>query len=62
MTTATETTARPEHRPHRQPSQRALATRSLTAALRLTGDDRREALRAHFDEFVPPRRATCPLR
>lgn len=46
----------------RQPSRTALATRSLTAALRLTGDEQREALRKHFEEFAPPIYRTCPAR
>jgi hypothetical protein len=47
-----------------QPTTRALATRSLSAADRLTGEPRREALRKHFEAFasaVLPIRA-CPLR
>jgi hypothetical protein len=44
----------------RQPSQRALATRSLSAALRLTGEARREALREHFERFVPSMNRSCP--
>ncbi len=37
----------------RQPSRTALATRSATAAMRLTGDEKREALRRHFELFPP---------
>jgi hypothetical protein len=48
--------------PARQPSQRALATRSLTTANRLTGEARREALREHFERFVPSMNRSCPAR
>lgn len=47
------------------PSRRALATRSLTAAMRLSGDQKRAALRQHYAEYVTsPRqwRSTCPTR
>jgi hypothetical protein len=37
----------------RQPSRTALATRSAAAAMRLTGEDQREALRRHFENFPP---------
>jgi len=37
----------------RQPSRTALATRSATAAMRLTGDAQREALGRHFEQFAP---------
>ena len=43
----------------RQLSQRALATRSLTAADRLSGDARREALTAHFQSFGQSQARTC---
>lgn len=48
------------------PSRTALATRSLTAAMRLREagkeDEYREAIRKHWAEFAPPiRRAACPL-
>ncbi|WP_308799538.1 hypothetical protein [Agromyces silvae] len=53
-------TETPARRPG-QLSRTALATRSLRAAERLTGDARREALRQHFAEFVT-RRRTCEIR
>lgn len=46
----------------RQPSKRALATRSFTAASRLAGEARREALREHFELFVPSMNRSCPVR
>jgi len=59
MTEPAETMTAPARR---QPSQRALATRSLSAADRLTGAARREALRKHFETFVPSMNRSCPLR
>lgn len=50
---------------HRQPSRRALATRSWTALSRLEGDARRQALTEHFDRFPPAiveRQHTCSVR
>lgn len=46
----------------RQPSQRALATRSLAAANRLTGDARRDAIREHFERFVSSPKRPCSVR
>jgi hypothetical protein len=50
---------------HHQPSQRALATRSLTAAMRLplNSPERAEAMRRHFERFVPHvSRPACSVR
>lgn len=44
----------------RQPSQRALATASLTKALRLDGDAQRKALREHADRYLMTTK-TCTL-
>lgn len=46
----------------RQPSNTALATRSASAAMRLTGEARSAALRAHFEQFAPTlgTRRVCP--
>ena len=48
----------------RQPSRTALATRSATATMTLTGDVQREALRQHFAQFPPSitKRVFCWLR
>lgn len=43
----------------RRPSQRALATRSFTAASRLTGEACRAAIREHFERFVSPSKRSC---
>jgi hypothetical protein len=53
--TSTTTTAATRPHVHWQPSRRALATRSLTAAMRLTGDAKRAALTAHFAEYATTR-------
>lgn len=45
-------------RPRHQPSQRALATRSLTAAERLTGEARRE-VSAYYLTCRSPYGLTC---
>lgn len=46
-----------------QPSRRALATRSLTRALLLNGEAKREALAEHFEQFRPAMtsRRSCPV-
>lgn len=61
MTSRTESmTARTERfHGHREPSRRALATRSLTAADRATGVDRDRALSAHFEQFPPSIGSAC---
>ncbi len=48
----------------RQPSRTALATRSASAAMRLTGEDRSAALQTHFEQFAPSPSTgrTCPRR
>jgi len=43
-----------------QPSRTALASRSLTAAGRLTGEAQRTALRNHFEAFPPSIGSSCP--
>ena len=55
------TTPTPGH-VHREPSTMALATRSLSAAGRLTGNARREALRQHFESFPPVLGSACATR
>lgn len=42
--------------------QRALATRSLTAANRLSGPAQIEAMQEHFERFVPSVNRSCPAR
>jgi hypothetical protein len=44
---------------HHQPSRKALATRSLTAVNRLTGDAYREALAKHVREFASGVGSVC---
>lgn len=44
---------------HREPSRTALATRSLTATDRLTGEKRRESLQHHFESFPPAAGSSC---
>ena len=46
---------------HHEPSRQALATRSLTAADRLTGAARGEALEQHFEDFPPVIGSSCRL-
>lgn len=45
-----------------QPSRTALATRSASAAMRLSGSARSAALQAHFEQFAPSsvNRRVCP--
>ena len=52
----------PEHR-HRQPSRRALTTRSLTAVNRLPegSPERAAAFAAHMAEFAPRIGSVCPV-
>lgn len=45
---------------HHEPSQRALATRSWTAAQRLTDNERSAAIRQHFQSFPPTVPPTVP--
>jgi len=45
-----------------RPSSIALATRSLSAVGRLTGDARREALQDHFASFPPSVGSSCAVR
>jgi len=57
--TAPEWDARPHV--HTPPSRTALATRSLTAAMRLTGEAQRAALARHFAEFTTTATRSCRL-
>jgi hypothetical protein len=51
-TTILSNTGTKKSRAPRSPSRTALATRSATEAMRLTGDAQREALRQHFTQFA----------